>query len=53
MFLACAVEGDADFIISGDSHLLDLTAYRGAEILGARRFLSVLEDRMGRAEEEG
>lgn len=53
MFLACAVEGDADFIVSGDSHLLDLRTFRGAEILTARRFLSVLEDRMGQATEEG
>lgn len=53
LFLACAVEGDADLIVSGDSHLLDLTTFRGAEILTARRFLSVLDNRMGRAEEEG
>ena len=39
MVLECAVEGKADYIISGDSHLLSLDEYRGINILSAREFL--------------
>ncbi|MCC6499255.1 MAG: putative toxin-antitoxin system toxin component, PIN family [Anaerolineales bacterium] len=37
--LACAVEGDADFIVSGDPHLLDLKTYKGIPILSPREFV--------------
>ena len=37
--LECAVEGSADFIVSGDKHLLTIKAYRGIKILTAREFL--------------
>ncbi len=37
--LECAVEGRADFIISGDHHLLDLREFRGIPILRASDFL--------------
>jgi len=37
--LECALEGDADFIISGDHHLLDLGEFRGIPILRASDFL--------------
>lgn len=48
MFLACAVEGEADFIVTGDSHLLRLKALGGVQIMVARRFLDTLEERTGR-----
>lgn len=38
-FLACALAGKADAIISGDKHLLDLEGYRGIPILNVRSFL--------------
>jgi len=38
-FLALAVAGGADFLISEDRHLLALRRYRGVEILTPRRFL--------------
>jgi len=38
-YLSCAVEGGADYIISGDHHLLDLEAYQGITITTARGFL--------------
>lgn len=41
-FLACAVEGSADYIVSGDRHLLQLGEYRGIPILSPRTFLAVL-----------
>jgi predicted nucleic acid-binding protein len=43
LVLACAVEGNADFIISGDHHLLDLENYQGIKIVNPARFLDLLE----------
>ena len=31
--LACAVSADADFVISGDRHLLELLSYRGIRVV--------------------
>ena len=42
MFLACALDGQADVIVSGDHHLLDLESYRGIPIMTARQFLEQL-----------
>lgn len=36
--LACALEGGADCIISGDPHLLDLKTYKNIPILTPRKF---------------
>jgi putative PIN family toxin of toxin-antitoxin system len=41
--LACALEGLADLIVSGDRHLLALGVFRGIEIVAVRRFI----DRLG------
>jgi uncharacterized protein len=40
--LACAVEGSADFIISGDHHLLDLKNYQGIKIVNPAGFLELM-----------
>jgi putative PIN family toxin of toxin-antitoxin system len=37
--LECALEASADFIISGDHHLLDMGEFRGIPILQASEFL--------------
>lgn len=37
--LECAVEGEVDFIVSGDRHLLKIKEYKGAKIVNARDFL--------------
>jgi putative PIN family toxin of toxin-antitoxin system len=37
--LECAVEGKADYIVSGDRHLLRLHSYDGIAILSVRQFL--------------
>ncbi len=37
--LACAVEGKANYIVSGDEHLLQLGQYRGIKILTPRDFV--------------
>jgi len=42
MVLACAIEGQADLIVSGDHHLLDLGEYQGIPIITARKFLEQL-----------
>ncbi len=42
-YLACAYEGEADYIVSGDHHLLDIGAYEGIEILKAKSFWNVWE----------
>jgi uncharacterized protein len=39
IFLECALDGGADFIISGDKHLLDIRVYRGIKIVRAGEFL--------------
>jgi len=33
MFLACAVDASADFIVSGDRHLLDISEYKDIPII--------------------
>lgn len=43
MVLACALEGQADVIVSGDRHLLDLNSYGTIPILTVRQFLERLE----------
>ena len=39
IILECAVEGEANYIISGDSHLLDLKNFNGIKILTPSHFL--------------
>lgn len=38
-YLSCASEGDADYIVSGDHHLLDVGAYAGIPVVTARQLL--------------
>lgn len=42
MVQACAVDGLADFIVSGDRHLLGLKEYRGNPVLTVHEFLERL-----------
>jgi putative PIN family toxin of toxin-antitoxin system len=42
-FLAAALAGQADFIVSEDNDLLELGSYEGITILSAQAFLAVLE----------
>jgi putative PIN family toxin of toxin-antitoxin system len=41
-YLECAVEGRAEYIVSGDRHLLALGTYRQIAIVTPRAFLSAL-----------
>ncbi|MDO9289079.1 MAG: putative toxin-antitoxin system toxin component, PIN family [Thermodesulfovibrionales bacterium] len=45
-FIACAIEGEADYIVSGDGHLLNLKHYKGIQIVDANSFLEILEKRV-------
>ncbi len=42
-FIEAAVEGQADYIVSGDSHLKDLKNYQGIEIVSPVEFLEILK----------
>jgi putative PIN family toxin of toxin-antitoxin system len=42
-YLACAVEGNADFIISGDRHLTELKSFRGIRIVDPATFLAAMD----------
>lgn len=44
MYLACALEGEADYVVSGDQHLLRLGVYAGIPILSPAQFMRVLEN---------
>jgi uncharacterized protein len=41
--IECAAAGDANYIVSGDSHLRDLGSYAGIQILTPTAFLLLLE----------
>jgi len=43
MFLACAIDANADCIVSGDRHLLDLQTYRGIPIFTVKEFAEKLD----------
>ena len=43
IFLACAVEGNARYIVTGDADLLVLQEYQGIQILRPHDFLAKLE----------
>lgn len=40
--IACALEGDADFIISGDHHLTDLKIFQSIKIIDPAAFLKIV-----------
>jgi uncharacterized protein len=42
IYLECALEGEADFIVSGDKHLLDLETFRGIPIVSPAAFLKIV-----------
>lgn len=42
IYLACAVEGNAGFIVSGGHHLTDLKTYRGIPIVHPATFLKLI-----------
>jgi putative PIN family toxin of toxin-antitoxin system len=49
-FLEAALAGQADYILSGDNHLLRLETFEGIPIIGSRQFLQLIrgEPRKGK-----
>lgn len=43
IFIACALEEGADYVISGDSHLLNIKSYQGVQIIDVNTFLRILD----------
>jgi hypothetical protein len=43
IFLECAIEGNCEFVVSGDQHLLQLKEYRNIKIIKAEEFINLLE----------
>jgi predicted nucleic acid-binding protein len=41
--VACAVEGKADYVVSGDQDLLALGEYEGIQVVTPRRFMEIVE----------
>jgi putative PIN family toxin of toxin-antitoxin system len=41
-FLEAALQGNAIYVVSGDSHLLELKTFRGISIITARKFIEKL-----------
>jgi putative PIN family toxin of toxin-antitoxin system len=41
-FLEAAITGDANLVVSGDEHLLNLKSFRGISIVTAREFIAFL-----------
>ena len=39
VFIECALDGQADYIVSGDHHLLDLANFKGIQIVRSKDFL--------------
>jgi putative PIN family toxin of toxin-antitoxin system len=42
-FLACALEGAADYLVTGDEHLLELVEHQGVAIISPTEFVRILE----------
>ena len=43
--LACALEGRADYVVSGGPHLLEIKYYHGTQIVTPRQFIDLLGQR--------
>lgn len=41
--IACAIEGEAEYIVTGDPHLKDLKAYQSIQIVSPKEFWNILE----------
>lgn len=42
--LECAIACGADYIVTGDKHLLDIKEYEGTKIVKAREFVEIIEN---------
>lgn len=44
-FLGCGLETEADYIVSGDNHLLEIKHFHGIQIVDASTFVKIFKDR--------
>lgn len=42
-FISCALEGQADYIVTGDEHLLRIKEYKGINVVTAHEFLKAIK----------
>ncbi len=42
--LECAIDGEADYIVSGDEYLLKIGEYKGIRIISPREFIGLLTE---------
>jgi predicted nucleic acid-binding protein len=47
MFIACALEADADYIVSRDPHLRNIKHYQRIQIIGAATFIEKVKKQSG------
>ena len=45
-FIEAAVEGNAEYIVSQDRHLLDLNGFKGISIVNPEAFLKIIEEKI-------
>ncbi|MGA3111194.1 MAG: putative toxin-antitoxin system toxin component, PIN family [Candidatus Bathyarchaeia archaeon] len=45
MIIETAIDGNADFIVTGDSHLLALNAFRGINVTTVEKMLAYLQEK--------
>jgi len=43
-YIIAALEGQADYIVSGDKHLLELASYQNIRIVSPGKFVEILEE---------
>jgi len=43
-FIECAVEGEAEYIVSRDKHLLRIGEYKGIKIIHDEKFIAMIEE---------
>jgi putative PIN family toxin of toxin-antitoxin system len=43
--IACAVEGQVDYVVASDEHLVSLDNFQGIHVGTPRRFLAILEEK--------
>jgi len=52
-FLACALEAKADYIVSGDNHLLEIKHFHGIQIIDARSFVKKITEEYAKSRQQG
>ena len=51
-YIECALAGNAEYLVSGDSHLLDVAEYRGIKMVPPATFLAILTAEIGQRRSE-